>query len=260
MKREMNGTYWLAVSAVAMPLLAQAPKAQTPQAPSNTASAAAPSASQRVFVLKYADPIQTANLLRAFGARAVPDTEAHAVAVVSAFPDTMAAVDDAIQRLDVPAAGQNIELTAYYVIGGATNSPLGGALPKELESVTGELTKASNYRNYRLLDALTVRMRAGQGADTSGTAGPVAAGSPLIATDFRIRSATVSADGAAVRIDGMYAGVKMPVLAGGTQYTTSELSLNADVDLKENQRIVVGRVGMNRDQALFLVMMARLAK
>src|SRR5579872_5340055 len=256
----MKPTYVLAVSALAIPLFAQAPKPQPPQPSGNTAAAPAPSAAQRVFVLKYADPIQTANLLRTFGVRAVPDIEARAVAVVSTFPDTIAAIDDAIQRLDVPGVAQNIELTAYYVIGGAATSPLGSALPKDLDPVTSELSKASNFRNYRLLDALTVRMRAGQGADTSGTAGPVATGSPLIATDFRVRSATVSADGAAVRIDGMYAGVKMPVAAGNNQYTTSELSLNADVDLKENQRIVVGRVGMNRDQALFLVMIARLPK
>src|SRR5581483_12055582 len=106
----MKSTYLLAVSALAAPLFAQAPKPQPPPPPGNTASAPAPSASQRVFVLKYADPIQTANLLRAFGARAVPDTEAHAVAVVSAFPDTMAAVDDAIQRLDVPADRKSTRL------------------------------------------------------------------------------------------------------------------------------------------------------
>ncbi|GEM_PF-1582718 len=250
---------WAACT-LALPVLAQAPKAQTPQPAAAAAPAPAPAPAQRVFVLKYADPVQTANVLRAFGARAVVDTEAHAVAVLSAFPDTMAQINDAIQRLDVPAAAQNIELTGYFVIGGATPSQLGGAVPKDLDSVTAELTKASNFKNYRLLDALTIRMRAGQGADTSGTAGPVGTGSPLIATDFRVRSATVSADGTAVRIDGLYAGVKMPVPAGGSQYTTSDLSLNADVDLKEGQKIVVGRVGMNRDQALFLVMMARIPK
>jgi hypothetical protein len=243
---------------MAVPLVAQAPKAPAPQAA--TAPAPGPSSSQRVFVLKYADPVQTANVLRAFGARAVVDTEAHAVAVLSAFPDTMAQIDDAIQRLDIPAAAQNIELTGYFVIGAATTPQLGGVLPKDLDSVTAELTKSSGLKNFRLLDGLTIRMRAGLGADTSGTAGPVATGSPLIATDFRVRSATVSADGTAIRVDGLYAGVKMPVLAGGSQYTTSELSLNADVDLKDNQKTVVGRVGMNRDQALFLVMVARIAK
>ena len=251
MKRFFVLTVWLG-----LPLAGQPPK----QPVAKAAPVQRPTGSQRIFVLKYADHVQTANLLRVFGASAVVDTEAHAVEVSSAFPDVLSAIDDAIQRLDVPAAAQNIELTAYYVIGSATDGPLGNALPKDLEGLATELAGAANFKSYRLLDALTVRMRAGQGADTSGTAGPVAAGSPLIATDFRVRSATVSPDGAAVRIDRLNAGVKMPVAAAGGQYTSSDLSLNADVDLKAGQRAVVGRVGMNRNQALFLVLMARVAK
>jgi hypothetical protein len=243
-------------AALALPLAAQAPK------PADTKPAVEkPSAAQRVFVLKYADPVAMADLLRVFGVKVAANTDAHAVAVVSAFPDLIASVDDAIQRLDVPAsAPQNIELTGYYILGANTNSPLGSALPKDLESVTSELTTTSGLKNYRLLDALTVRLRTGQGADTSGTAGPVAAGSPLIATDFRVRSATVSADGATVRLDRLTAGVKMPVAAAGGQYTSSDLSLNADLDIKPGQKTLAGRVGMARDQALFLILQARIAK
>ena len=257
--------FWLAAGVLTCVLAAQTPKptAQTaPPKPQTEPSSAPehPGGSQRVFVLKYADPAQTASLLRAFGARAVVDSEAHAVAVMTVFPDTLAAIDDAIQRLDVPTAALNIELTAYFVIGGAAPSPLGSALPKDFQPMTAELTKVSSYANFRLLDALTVRMRAGQGADTSGTAGTVANGSPMIATGLRVGSATVASDGATVRVDRLTASVKMPVAAGNNQYTSSDLSLNADEDLKDGERVVVGRVGMNRDQALFLVLLAHVAK
>ena len=250
----MKGTFW-AAAGLTLQLAAQSQK------PADNQPSASRPAAQRVFILKYADPLAMADVLRVFGASVVANQEVHAVAVASAFPDVLASVDDAISRLDVPSsAPQNIELTAYYVIAGNTNSPLGSPLPKDLESLATELSNVAAYKNYRLLDALTIRVRAGQGADTLGSAGPVAAASPVIVTDLRVRAATVSPDGASVRIDRLNAGVRLPVAAAGGQFTTSDLNFNADLDLKAGQRIVAGRVGMTRDQALFLVMAAKIAK
>jgi hypothetical protein len=253
---EMKWSFVLAAG-LALQAVAQQQKPPDNQAPVPTARPG----SQRVFVLKYADPLAMADVLRVFGASVVANQEIHAVAVASAFPDVLASVDDAINRLDTPAsAPQNIELTAYYVIGGNTNSPLGSPLPKDLESIATELTSTSALKAYRLLDALTIRMRGGQGAETAGSAGTVAANSPVIVTGLRVRTATVSADGASVRIDRLNAGVKLPVAAGGGQYTTSNLNFDADLDVKAGQRIVAGRVGLTKDQSLFLVLGARIAK
>lgn len=244
---------------LSLPVLAQPAKPTPP--PAAASAPARPSGAQRVFVLKYADPLALADVLRVFGATVVANTEVHAVAVASAFPDVIASVDDAINRLDVPAsAPQNLELTAYYIIGGNTASPLGSPMPKDLDAAAAELTKTSAYKNYRLLDALTIRMRTGQGAETAGTAGTLGSGSPQIATGFRIRAATLSTDGASVRIDRLDAGVKMPVAAGGGQYSVSDLTFDADLDVKPGQLAIAGRTGMSKDQALFLVLTARVVK
>lgn len=247
---------WMLAAAFGLPLAAQ-----TPKPPDTQPAAAARPAAQRVFVLKYADPLAMADVLRVFGASVVANPEVHAVAVASAFPDVIASVDDAISRLDVPAsAPQNVELTAYYVIGANANTPLGSALPKDLESIGTELAGTAAFKTYRLLDALTIRMRAGEGAETAGSAGPVANGSPVIVTDLRLHGATVSTDGTVVRLNRLTADVKLPVAAGGGQFSISDLNFNADLDVKAGQRIVAGRVGMSRDQALFLVLAARIAK
>lgn len=261
----------LAFLALVLPLTAQPPVTRTasattpvpaPAATSSPTPAAPPQrGAQRVFVLKYADPLAMADVLRVFGVTVVANTEIHAVAVASTFPEIIASVDDAITRLDIPSsAPQNIELTAYYVIGGATPSPLGAAMPKDLDNVAAELTSTSSYKNFRLLDTLTVRMRAGQGGEAGGTAGTVATGSPAIATELRLRDATVSPDGASVRLDRLSAEVKLPVAAGGGQFSISDLTFNADLDLKPGQPVMAGRTGMNRDQSLFLVLTARIAK
>ena len=92
----MNRPHALA-AALVLPLAAQPPKPADSQPP------APRSGSQRVFVLKYADPLAMADVLRVFGVTVVANPEVHAVAVASAFPDVIASVDDAITRLDVPA-------------------------------------------------------------------------------------------------------------------------------------------------------------
>ena len=245
---------------IAMMLFAALPlAAQEPKKPENESHKV-----QRLFILKYADPGQLVNLLRVFDASVTQNFEMHALAV-SSSPETIAAIEDAIKRLDVPpSAPQNIELTVYYLIGGDNENAV-GPLPKDLESVATQLKNAFPFKAYRLLDALELRTRAGQGGDSSGSPGPNAAGQGATITQFHMNSASVSPDGSSVRIDKMKAGIRLPVAstsgtAGGgtnTQYIYVDIGLNADVDIKPGQKVVVGRLSMGQNQALFLVLTAR---
>jgi hypothetical protein len=215
---------------------------------------------QRLFILKYADPGRVSNLLQAFPATTITkNLEMHALAV-STRPEAMAAIEEAIKQLDVPPpAPQNIEVTVYYLIGGDSENA-GGPLPKDLESVATQLKNTFAFKAYRLLDALELRTRNGQGGDASGSPGPNAAGLGATVTQFHMNSAGVSQDGSSVRIDNMKAGVKLPVAAKATTeggYTYVDLGVNADVDVKPGQKVVVGHLSMGQNQALFLVLMAR---
>ena len=235
---------------MALPLAAQEPKKSEENKP----------LVQKLFILKYADPGQIRPLLSVFGANVTPNSDLHALAVVSSA-EIMPAIEDAIKRLDVPAAApQNIELTAYFLIGGDGDTVPGGPVPKELDSVVTQLKNSFAFKNYHLMDALTLRTRSGQSADTSSSPGAVTAGLPSATTQFRIQSASLSADSATVRIDKMRAGVRMPTsntVGPNVQYSFVDLGLNADVDVKEGQKVVVGRLSVNKDQALFLVLTAR---
>lgn len=221
---------------------------------------------QKVFLLKYADPAKIGNLLGVFGARIFPNTDLHALAV-SASPEIMPAIEDAIKRLDLPAAAaQDIELTAYYVIGGDGEGTPGGPPPKELENVIVQLKNSFAFKSYRLLDMLTMRMRSnGRSADTSSNPGTLTAGLPSVVTQFHTGTVNLSPDGSTVSLVGLKAGVRIPTPTGpissnpqvNTQYTYIDLGLNADVDIKEGQKVVVGRLSVNKDQALFLVLTAR---
>jgi hypothetical protein len=237
--------HWLMVLLLALPLAAQEQK-KTEEPP--------PPAARKLFILKYADANKVKGLLEALGANASPNSDLHALAV-SARPELMPAIEDAIKRLDVPAAGsQNIELTAYFLIGGDADAA-GSQIPKDLDSVVAQLKNAFPFKTYRLMDTLTLRTRSGFGAQTMSASEPV--GSQPVTTNLNIGSTGVSADGSTIRIDRLKAGIRMPFQTAPGQFTYVEPGLNADVDIKEGQKVVVGRLSMGHDQALFLVLTAR---
>ena len=102
----------------------------------------------------------------------------------------------------------------------------------------------------RLLDTLSLRTRTGQMASASSAGGQMQdGGKPLrVFSTFQVRSTSISGDGT-IRIEGLQAQSK-PV----------DLKLDTDLDVKEGQKLVVGRMGISPAQALFLVLTARVAQ
>jgi hypothetical protein len=247
--------FLLALLLLALPLAAQEEKKAEPKpAPAPTV--------QRLFMLKYADPQSLFNLLRVFHSNIVPDRDMRALSV-DASPEAMAGIEDAIKHLDVPAAAPtNVDMTVYLVVGHEAESPTAStALPRDLDSVVTQLKNAFAFKAYSLLDALELRTRTGQQASTSSSGGTVQISeghSQPVTTTFKIRSASIGSDGSAVRVDGLNASIKMPVPNGNGGSTYADLGIGTDLDIKEGQKVVVGRLGISRDQALFLVMTVKI--
>lgn len=238
---------FLAILLLAVPLSAQT--ANTPDPNSRV---------QKLFILKYADPQNVYDLLRIFpDTNIIPNREMHTLAITT-LNKVMPSVEEAIARLDVPAAApKNIELTVYLVLGGESQ----GGVPQELEPVVTQLKTAFPFKAYRLLDLLTLRTRTGQRAGTHSAGGTITVGGVprQVDTSFNISSASVAADGSTIRLDGVQAGLRFPYEVGnGLSYR--DLNMNTDLDIKEGQKVVVGRMGMEHDQALFLVVMAKVVQ
>jgi hypothetical protein len=234
---------WLIALVLALPLAAQEQKKPENPIPLE----------HKLFVLKYADPRKVQELLGMLGAQAASNVELHAVSVAASH-EAMQGIEEAIKKLDVATpAPQDIELTTYFLIGGSTE--VGSDVPKELDSVIVQLKNTFPFKTYRLLDTLTLRMRSGFAASANSAAGPVGPRPARIA--LRIGNASVNPDNYTVKIDRLHADIGIPVEVGpNLRYVDQQLVLDADVDIKENQKVVVGRLGMGRDQALFLVLTA----
>jgi hypothetical protein len=240
---------------IALPLAAQEPKKEDEK---SVVQPAAPRV-QKLFLLKYADPNHVANLLGVFNASVRPDSDMHALAVEATKP-SMAAIEEAIQRLDVPsAASKNIEMTAYLLIGSESAGTEPGAMPKELDSVVTQLKNAFAFKNYRLLDTLALRTRVGQSASTSssGRGMQIGTNTPAVTTQFGIRSAGIGSDETTIRIDRLNLDSRIPVQTGSSgQFSVNNVGLQADVDIKQGQKVVIGRVSVG-ESALFLVLTAQ---
>jgi hypothetical protein len=192
--------------------------------------------------------------------------EMHAIAVKADIGD-MTVIEDAIKRLDVRSAGPtNVELTVNLIVGTEAESGLGGAVPRDLESVVTQLKGAFPFKNYRQMDQIELRTRTGERAETRSEGAVVSKDSvpgcvidkdgtrpraTTVTTRFVIRAASLGQDGSSVRLDQMEAYINWPGSA-------SSLDLIASVDVKEGQKVVVGRIGVAHDQALFVVLTAHL--
>jgi hypothetical protein len=210
---------------------------------------------QKLVTLKYADPQSVAGLLRNFGVDLQVDNRMKVIAL-SGPRNRVTTAEDAIKQLDVPSAGQkDIDLTVYFVVGSDQSNVTGSPIPKELDSTVATLKSTFPFKNYVMLDVLSLRTRSGVNADASGQL----TGNRI--TDFRVRSASLDGDGGMIRLDNLKAGLRVPIGAGEKmQYIDTGISTDV-VDVKEGQKLVVGRSSLNGpDTALFLVLIAKVAQ
>src|SRR3984957_3097646 len=172
------------LSALAMAglLAAQAP------APAETAPPASPS-EKRIFQVKYADVKDLANVLGVFGYHIEANRDLHVLAV-SAPHDVMAAIEDAIKRLDVPAAApKDVDLIVYLVLASQQADGSGG-IPDELQTVDNKLKGVLSFKSFRMLDTILLRTKPGNKATASGIIG----GSDKTLYDFSVNPSTVTED------------------------------------------------------------------
>jgi len=166
---------------------------------------------------------------------------------------------------DAPPPVQNIDVTIYLM--SALAQPAASAVPPELEGVVRQLKSTFSYKGYQLIDTQVIRVRAGQGGEASGVvdkSSPVAGVKTI--SQIKFGSASVSTDekGSAIRIDNLRVGLRVPVPVGSsgqTSFQYVETGINTDVDIREGQRVVVGKANMDgTDRASIVVLTAKVVE
>jgi hypothetical protein len=112
-----------------------------------------------------------------------------------------------------------------------------------------------------------VRSREGRGGEASGLMNPAQASTapalkPLY--QFKFNQSTVSTDdkGRSIHLDHVRFGGRIPTATstkdGESQYQYLDTGINTDVDLREGQKVVVGKASIGTvNTSLFLVLTAK---
>ncbi|HEX3748719.1 MAG TPA: hypothetical protein VHW09_32555 [Bryobacteraceae bacterium] len=211
---------------------------------------------QKVVVLKYADPRAVENLLGIFGVQTRVDPQMKVI-TLSGHRANVTTAEEAIKQLDIPGAAQkDIDLTIFFLLGTDNSGPTGSPVPADLQSTVATLKSTFPFKSYGLLDVLSLRTRSGASASTSGQL------SQGRLTTFSVRSAALENEGTMIQLSNLNAGLKIPIIdkEGKTTFMNTGLD-TAVVDVKEGQKLVVGRSSLNGpDTALFLVLIAKVAQ
>jgi hypothetical protein len=176
------------------------------------------------------------------------------------FPENIAAIEDALKRLDTPeVARPDIELRIHVLIASNAESGL-SPLPAELKNVVTQLQSTLTFKNYYLLTSIVQRTKDSRGSHVGFLHGggeaqeSVAAGEKQ---DFRYNFGANSLDLTTTGASGT------SVELGNFTFTISgkggQAEIHSDVSIREGEKVVVGTAGL-KDRALILVVTAKVVK
>ncbi|HEY2321787.1 MAG TPA: secretin N-terminal domain-containing protein [Thermoanaerobaculia bacterium] len=183
------------------------------------------------------------------------------------FPENLATIEQAIQRLDVPASvSTDAEMRIWIVIG--AKAPIADAqpLPEDLQPVLKELRSTLRYSNYALMAATVNRVARGIMVEGSGVVEPAALGmtakeqQPILYT-FRLRQpAIVTAnDRPALSTESFNFGMRIPIDVGKGTIQYQNVGFDTPVTVRDKEKVVIGTTTMG-DKALIVIVTADIAK
>jgi hypothetical protein len=217
---------------------------------------------QKVFAIKHADVEAIARTLSIFPVPIHPNRELRVVGV-SAPAALLPTIEETIRRLDVPPpAPQNVELTVYLLLA----SDQEGSVPAELESVVKQLRTTFGFKGVRSVDTLVVRSRDTRPGQVSGLSklDPEIPNPSTYSLSHAGASINSDEKGRSIRLNGLRFNAKIAAknqqVEGGAAvgYTWIDAGFGTDVDVREGQKVVVGKTAVGAtNAALILVITAK---
>lgn len=249
--------YMLLTLAVVLTFVSASSAQQPAASPTQNEGITERSFKSRIFELKYRDPDGVLravfNLGSGFKGSAMSANAEFRTLTVRDFPENIATVEEALKRLDVPAAPRpNIELHMHLLI--ASNS--GGAareVPADLKDVLTQLRGTLSYRTYDLATSIVQRLtetpRPLQGTGVAELPG-IPNSAMLYEYFLNNVSLVENATGAA------------SVQIAEFTFTTREKEstrVQTALNLRDGEKVVVGTATI-RDRAVVIVLTAKLIK
>jgi len=215
----------------------------------------------KVFEIKYRDARSLSNVLfnlgSGFKGATMSANSEFKTLTVRDFPENIAAIEEAIKRLDTPLTPRpNIELH-MHVLMASNSASVNVEPPAELKDVLAQLRGTFNYKSYELATSIVQRLtETPRGLNSKGVAD---FGSPsasmTLPYEYSINNVTLApnpAGATAVQI-GEFVFVTTSTATDRTQVSRIETALN----LRDGEKVVVGTATL-KDRALIVVLSAKL--
>lgn len=220
----------------------------------------------KVFDVKHRDPRSLIEALRPLGSGFKGATIAYSdefkTLTVRDFPENIAAIEEALKRLDTPQAAQpDIELRLNVLIASNVEG-VASQYPSDLGDVIKQMQAMLNYKNYTNLATVVQRVRVGTRnlgmngaaevpASILGTGGPIPASYDYRA--YSIALATDSSGGYVVQLSGTQFNFR------GDGPGIGQAEIRTDLNLRNGEKVVVGTATLG-NKGLILVLSARIIK
>lgn len=181
------------------------------------------------------------------------------------FPENIAAIEEALKRLDTPEAPRpSLEIRMHVLLASnAEGKP--SQYPADLKEVIGELQKTLNYKEYSLLTSIVQRTRESRGFHAGHLEGkgsaevisPAGGGN----TERRMMSyySFVANSIAIVAGPSGVGDIEFGDFNFSLAMPGNESKIRSDVRMRDGEKVVVGTAGF-QDKAVILVMTARVLK
>ena len=217
----------------------------------------------KIFEVKYRDAESIAKVLRQLGSgfkgASISANSEFKTLTVRDFPENLATMEEALKRLDTPAAPRsNIELHMHVLLASNSSASPGSAqVPAELKDVLTQLRKTLNYGNYELATSVVQRLtETPRGLRGKGTAEISRASGQSVTLPYEylinVVTLTSTATGATIVQIGEFSfttGLTSTTLDNRTQVQTA-------LNLRDGEKVVVGTATLG-DRALIVVLSAK---
>ena len=244
--------------------------------PQPLAETPTPETVTKIIRVHNARPEKLVELVRPGTPATISANDALKAIVVRGKPSDVAALERTIRELDsasTTAASRNVELMVYMLSGSNAQPASSTAADKlpALAPVVKQLRAIFPYSDYQLLS--TMLLRSGEGTKTS-TNGLLksfqsATGQNGVGSNYPTRysvqydSATVSPDEASpsIHLERFRFDAHLLMEISSSQVQNYDIGIQTDVDLREGQKVVVGKSNIeSTDSALFVILAARLVQ
>jgi type II secretory pathway component GspD/PulD (secretin) len=254
----------VALVLVLVPIPTALAQTSTPQAKSEDEFVTEKGFKSKIFEVKHRDAYTLATVLRQLGSgfkgASVSANSEFKTITVRDFPENLATIEEALKRLDIPAAPRpNIELHIHVLVASNNSAYVNDTavpVPAELKDVLTQLRGTLNYGNYELAATVVQRITETRNILQGQGAGQVSHANPT-GLDMALPYQYVINSVSLVQNPSGAPSVQINEFSFTAQTDKDHAQVQTALNLRDGEKVVVGTATI-RNRALIIVLSAKL--